>query len=220
MLKIDLQFFGGRGTDSTSGGASGGLDGNDILSTRSLVSERERNADMVDQTLGVFKDAYSDYGTQINDIQIAKLKPNASAIAYYDSSDNIAINERYFNKATMESAYAKCVESGFHPSNGKRTATEAVVAHEVGHKLTADVAAKMGKQGFMGLDVAAVSITRKAMRKTGHKNWKTFAQAISGYSTHSHAETVAEAFSDVYCNGKGAKRESLAVVAVIDSYLK
>ena len=46
------------------------------------------------------------------------------------------------------------------------------------------------------------------------------AKKISTYATHSNAEAIAEAFSDVYCNGKKAHKESQAIVNVINSYLK
>lgn len=41
---------------------------------------------------------------------------------------------------------------------------------------------------------------------------------ISEYATVSNAEAIAEAFTDVYCNGNKAKSESKAIMSVIDSY--
>lgn len=46
------------------------------------------------------------------------------------------------------------------------------------------------------------------------------AKKISTYATHSNAEAIAEAFLDVYCNGKKVHKESQAIVNVINSYLK
>ena len=46
------------------------------------------------------------------------------------------------------------------------------------------------------------------------------ASKISGYAKTNPAETVAEAFCDVYCNGSKARKESKAIVNVIDGYLK
>ena len=201
-------------------GGTGGVSANDIKSTKSLVSAREGNQAMVDETLGVFREVEAEYGAVVTDIQLATMKKSSSAIAYYDSEGNIAINEKYFNKATMDTAYARCVESGFHPSNGNRTALEAVVAHELGHKLTADIADRIGMNGFDGLHGAADKIVGEAMKSTKHKSSSTFASKISGYATHNAAETIAEAFSDVFCNGNKAKSESRAVVKVIDGYLK
>lgn len=219
-VKVNLQFFGGRGAGSSSGGGTGGVSGADILGTRSLVSAREGNQAMVDETLGVFRQVEQEYGAVVTDIQLATMKGSTQAIAYYDFEGNIAINEKYFNKKTMDAAYAKCVESGFHPSNGNRTALEAVVAHELGHKLTADIADRMGFQGFSGLDRAADRVVGEAIKKTKHKNSGSFAAKISGYAKQNSAETIAEAFSDVFCNGKKARAESRAIVDVLDSYLK
>lgn len=221
MIKIDLQFFGGRGSSSGSGGgATGGVSGGDIVSTRSLISEREGNQALVDETLDVFNDVNDMYGTQVEDIQLATMSPGAGALAYYDSNDNIAINEKYFNSKTMGKAYADSVKSGFHPSNGNKTALQAVVAHELGHKLTEQVGAKMGKAGFGNINKTSNSIVKTAMKASGHKDVKSFRSKISGYANHSNAECIAEAFSDVFCNGKKARKESHAVVNVINSYLK
>lgn len=207
--------YGGR-----RGGGGGGVNPSDILSTKSLVSERERQQAMVDETLGVFRDVMTEYGSEIDDIQLATLKQKASGtIAYYDGA-NIAVNEKYFNKEVMDKAYAQCVESGFHPSNGNKTGLEAVVAHELGHKLTADVGVKMGKTGIGSIDAVATDIVKEARKSTKHKGVVQMASKISGYATHSNAEAIAEAFSDVYCNGKKAKAESKAIMAVVDKYLK
>lgn len=202
------------------GGATGGLNPNDIVSTRSLVSERERNQEMVDETLTVFRDVFGEYGVDVEDIQLAKLKGRGNtAIAYYDGA-NIAVNESYFNKKGIESAYKSCVDSGFHPSNGNKTAMEAVVAHELGHKLTDAVGAKMGNKEWLDFDKTATKIVNEARKQTKHKGVVQMASKISGYAKHSNAEAIAEAFSDVYCNGKKAKSESRAIVDVMNKYLK
>ena len=86
--------MGGRGSSSVSRNRGGGgvkLGG--ILSTRSLVSEREHDQQTVDEVLAVFKDVYDTYGVQIDDIELATLKPNVTAMAYYDGA-NVAINEK------------------------------------------------------------------------------------------------------------------------------
>ena len=100
MIDLDLQFFGGRGASSaggTSGGATGGLSESDIVSRTSLISERESNQVLVDETMDVFKDVFEEYGTIVDDIQIATLKGKGmTALAFYDGS-NIAVNKAYFN---------------------------------------------------------------------------------------------------------------------------
>lgn len=184
------------------------------------MSERENNQALVDETLAVFNDVYNEYGTQVNDIQIAELGKGSNTMAYYDFEDNIAINEKYFNSKTMNQAYADSVKSGFHPSNGNKTPMQAVVAHELGHALTERVGAKLGQAGFGNIDKTANSVVKQAMKGSGHKTIGSFRSAISGYAKKNNAETIAEAFSDVFCNGKKAKKESRAVVTVIDKYLK
>lgn len=222
MLRLNLQFFGGRGATSGSGGAGGANTGGniDVANTKSLVSERENQQALVDETLQVFSDVNDMYGTQVTDILIAELGKGSNTLAYYDAGDNIAINEKYFNSKNMSKAYADSVASGFHPSNGNKTALQAVVAHELGHKITEQVGAKMGQGGFFNIDKTANSIVGQAKKGSGHKTVASFRSAISGYAKKNNAECIAEAFSDVFCNGKKAKKESRAVVTVIDKYLK
>lgn len=220
MVRLNLQFFGGRGAGSSSGRMKGGgIGAADIVSTTSLVSEREGNQALVDETLAVFKDVYDEYGAQVTDIQIAELKPGASTMAYYDGDGNIAFNKAYFDSAKMDKAYAACVKSGYHPSNGKKTAMQAVAAHELGHKLTADVSVKLG-MGSLGLDSAATKIVTEARSATRHRGVVQMASKISKYATSSNAEAVAEAFADVFCNGKKARKESKAIVDVLNKYVK
>ena len=218
MLRIDLQFFGGRGATSGGGGNTGG--GVSVANTKSLISERENNQALVDETLAVFNDVYEEYGVQVQDIQIAELGKGSNTMAYYDLDDNIAVNEKYFNSKVMNDAYARSVSMGFHPSNGNKTALQAVVAHELGHALTERVGAKMGKAGFFNIDKTSNDVVKQAMKGSGHKTVASFRSAISGYAKKNNAECIAEAFSDVFCNGSKAKKESRAVVTVIDKYLK
>ena len=171
--------------------------------------------------MSVFDDVFSEYGAVVQDIQLAKMKNKSSGtMAYYDSEDNIAINESYFNSKKMDKAYAECVKSGFHPSNGNKTGLQAVVAHELGHKLTNDVSVKLGNSGWTKYKDTAKLICEEARKKTGHKGVIKMAEKISGYAKYSNSECIAEAFSDVFCNGKKAHKESLAIVDVINSYLK
>lgn len=213
----------GRGSSSGGGGGggggTGGLNPNDIISTTSLVSLRESQKAEVDQALRVAYDIQRQYGVNVEDLRVATLKPKAATtMAYYDQGDNLAINKNYFNSARMNKAYDKCVKSGFHPSRGNKTGIEAVTAHEMGHKLTNEVAKKQNL-GSWELDKAANGIVKQAAKETGYGNsTRKFAAKISGYGKQSHAEAVAEAFSDVYCNGSKASKESKAVVKVLNGY--
>lgn len=211
--------MGGRGSRSSGGGryGGGGISSNDILETNSFVSERH-NYDISNDVLDVFRNVNEEYGYVIGDIHVAKMSAKGqSAIAYYDG-DNIGWNENFANSKVLNKAYADCVKSGFHPSNGKKTPAEAVASHELGHALTDAVGKKMG--GNMSIDQTATRIVNEARKQTGHRGVVQMAKKISGYATHSNAEAIAEAFSDVYCNGKKAHKESIAIVNVMNSYLK
>ena len=208
--------MGGRGASSSGRYGGGGLSPADILSTNSFVSERH-NYDISNDVLDVFKNVNEEYGYVIGDILVAKIKGKSNnTMAYYDGT-NIGFNEAYASTKVLNKAYADCVKSGFHPSNGNKSPAEAVASHELGHALTDAVGKKMG-----GLDIDRASdrIVKEAKEQTGHRGVVQMAKKISTYATHSNAEAIAEAFSDVYCNGKKAHKESKAIVNVINSYLK
>lgn len=209
--------MGGRGASSSGRyGGGGGVSPADILSTNSFVSERH-NYDISNDVLDVFKNVNEEYGYVIGDILVAKIKGKSNnTMAYYDGT-NIGFNEAYASTKVLNKAYANCVKSGFHPSNGNKSPAEAVASHELGHALTDAVGKKMG-----GLDIDRASdrIVKEAKKQTGHRGVVQMAKKISTYATHSNAEAIAEAFSDVYCNGKKAHKESKAIVNVINSYLK
>lgn len=207
------------GRPSTGGGATGGLNPNDIAGTTSLISEREGRQTEVDQTLTVLRDVYDRYGIDVTDAQLATLTGRGmSTMAYYDTQGNLAINTHYFNAQNMDRAYDQCVEQGFHPSRGNKSGIEAVTAHELGHRLTEEVGRKQGR-GDWQLDAAADSVVSEAARNAGYGNrTRAFRSRVSGYGSQSNAEAVAEAFSDVYCNGSRARRESQAIVNVLNRY--
>ena len=220
MILINLQFFGGRGANSGGEGWSGGGGGDiTIINTTSLVSAREGQQLEVDETLQTFKDMHEEYGYVVDDLEIATLSSkDASVMAYYDGS-NIAFNETYFDKAKMETAYARCVKDGFHPSQGNKTALQAVASHEIGHALTDKAIAKMGSK--LGKQDGAEAILKEAQKSIGHKGkLASMAGKISGYAKESARECIAEAVADVYCNGKNAHKESQAIVNVMNKYLK
>lgn len=200
-------------------GKASGLNPSDIVGTRSLVSERGHNQELVDDTLAVFSYVRDEYGAIVEDIELVTLKGRGkSVLAYYDGS-NIAVNESYFSKQ-MEKAYQECVEQGFHPSSGNKTGLQAVVAHELGHMLTDEIGAKIGKTGIGSINEVATIVVKEARKETKHRGVVQMAKAISGYATYSNAEAIAEAFADVYCNGKKAHSESKAIVNVMNKYLK
>lgn len=209
--------MGGRGASGVTRNRSRGVDSNDIIEEVSLMSlRRGEYGQSVDAAMGVLMDADEKYGTQLNDVHAAKMR-SKEVMAYYSPEfDEMGINEAYLDTKKMNAAYDACAKSGWHPSRGKKSGVEATVAHEVGHKLTAQVAAKTNSESF---DKAVTLIVNEARKKTKHRGVVQMASAISRYATTSNAETVAEAYADVYCNGKKAKSESKAIMSVVDGYL-
>lgn len=130
--------MGGRGASSGGGGWTGGGGSATVspMDITSLISEREGKRTEVDEVLQTSKDILDEYGYVVDDLQLVTLtgKDN-KALAYYDGS-NIAFNQAYFDKAKMEGVYASTVARGFHPSQGNKTALQAVASHELGHALT------------------------------------------------------------------------------------
>lgn len=208
----------GSGTSGVSREKGGGLKPGDVIGTTDMISARanfEENS--VNGVLNVGRDMVDEYGEEIVAFEVADLKPNAQGVlGYYDGS-NIAINSSFMDTARINDAYDICVESGYHPSRGNKTAMEAVAAHEYGHALT-DAAAR--KMGASDLNTAATQIVNEARKSTSHRGVVQMASKISRYATASNAEAVAEAISDVYCNGSKAKAESKAIVNVVNKYVK
>lgn len=211
--------MGGRG--STSGGATGGMDAANIVGTDSLVSMREANQKEVDEVLGVARDVRDQYGVTTTELQVAEIagRQGNRVMAYYDGAGNLAINRTYFDAAKMDEAYDMCVENGFHPSRGNKTGLEATTAHELGHRLT-DVAGEKAGDGKWAIDKTSNSIVSEAKTRLGANSVEDVRSAISGYAEQSNAEAIAEAFSDVYCNGNKASRESQTVVNILNEYLR
>lgn len=199
---------GNRG--GTSGGATGGAGGN-ITATRSLISERERFGAEVDQALSVLQDIQDEYGVNVEDMLVSTIKDRGAGttLGYYDWDGNVAINEKMFtNSKELDRTYDRSVDTGFHPARGNKTGLQAVMAHELGHRLNYIA----GGGTWDKLDSSARTIIQRATKATGNGN-KTaqFRAKISGYAKENDAEAVAESFADVYLNGSNAKAESRAV---------
>ena len=218
MIKLQLQFFGGRG--SSSGGGGGGNTGGNInvLDTTSLLSASGKNSE-INSVMSAVKKVSDDYGVDMSDLRIAKLdKKDQGVMAYYDASGNLAVNETYFNSKAMNSAYDGSVKSGYHPSRGNKSGLEAVASHELGHALTEEAGRKLG-YGDWQLDKVSNDIVKTAKKNLGFKSTSDVRKKISGYGQKSNAEAVAEAFADVYCNGKKASNASQAVVNALNGIL-
>ena len=210
---------GSKGGGRYRGG--GGVNPKDIVSETDMVSNRMSDPNITDDFLQTSRDLQKQYGerSQLQAFKIAQLKGRSAqnVLGYYNPATNeIAINGKYMgNEQALTQAYDECVQNGFHPSRGSKSAAQALASHEYGHLLTQSVANKVG----MNFDRAANMIVEAARIATKHKGSVQLARKISEYATASNAETIAEALSDVYCNGSKAKRESKAIVNAAKIYL-
>lgn len=211
--------MGGRGASigGSSLGGGGATGGVTVRRTYDLVSQRERNASEVDGVLSALRAVNSREGYTVADAVLAQLggRNGKIAMAYYDpSSKEIGVNERYFNNDAITQAYDNAVQSGFHPGRGRKSAMEVVIAHETGHALT-DVAAE---RWGVNLDAAAKRIVEEAALGKSRRTVERAARRVSGYATQNNAELIAEAYADVYANGRRANEVSRKIVSVLRKY--
>ena len=211
--------MGGRGSSSGGGGGARGVNPANIVSVEAMTSKRENNAPEVDAALSVLRDVHNDYGVDVNDLQVATLKGRdaVDTMGYFDWGGNVAINKNLFDNAKMDSSYDDCVKSGYHPQRGKKSGMAAVIAHEMGHKLTAEAGVKSGR-GSWALEDTAKAIVHEAAKRMGTRRVVDMRGKISGYARSNNSEAVAEAFADVYCNGSRARKISKTIVDILKSY--
>lgn len=213
----------GGGYSPSRGGWDGGGGGGSPLETYDLVSQREGKQQEVDQLLSVMRDVQNQYGFNL-DTEVAKMPAGSNAFAYYSynmfepDKGNVGVNQTYFNSQKIQNAYDDTVRLNFHPARGDKSAMEAVIAHEMGHAVTGQIAGKRGK----GLEDISNKIITDARKKDPNNNRKLrnsdYAGKVSRYSMKNPAEAVAEAFADVYCNGNKAKSASRYIVDTLNEY--
>ena len=216
MYKLNIQLFGGNGQISSAG--AGGNVSINVLSSTEMISMRGQAQSEVDSALAAFHNTNEKYYAGLQGLNVVELGKGRQqqVIGFYDPvTKEISFNKRYFNSKKMDAAYDGDVKAGFHPSRGNKSGLEAVAAHELGHGLT-DVAAKNAGMSF---DAFASRVCSDAAKKTGTKNVRMLGSKISGYAKQNAAETIAEAYADVYCNGKKARRESRAVMEEVNRYI-
>lgn len=202
----------GRGSSKAGGGGATARVNPRKLESLLSASGKARE---IGETMNAVKRIADRYGVKLTDIQLATLNRNANAMAYYDSNGNLAVNKSFFDSDKMNGAYDDGTKMKWHPSRGNRSGLEATAAHEVGHALNhAAAGGDWGKMHKMAGDIVG-----QAAKRLGYKDKKSFQEKISGYAATSAAEAIAEAFSDVYCNGMKSKRESRAIVSVLNQYL-
>ena len=151
----------------------------------------------------------------------------------------------YLNNQYLENVIIKGIETNYFP---KDTTKESLVAHELGHALTYILAIKQNnsvntvglqKDGFKlysktSNDYVSNNFAKRIV-ENAYKNYMVkygdigidkFRSNISSYADSKDAagnviynETVAEAFHDYYLHGESAKKESLEIMNIINSYL-
>lgn len=222
-MEMNLQFFGGRGSGSDGESlSSGGGQSINIVSSTDVWSYRHNpdNQPFVDQINSSVRDMADDFPGLMNDVSrvdsvVMGGVDKTSTLGFYGSG-TVGINSNYTNVDKMNRVYDSAVKSGYHPSRGNKTGVEAVTYHEMGHALTDSIASKMGVKN---LDQASKKIVNDAYKASGGKGGtKKWAGSISGYAQQNFAECVAEAVSDVYCNGNKANKNSKAIMAQLRKY--
>ena len=212
----------GRGTSASGGRAAGGGGVNpaNIKNPQEMISIRNAsNQQQVDDVLTVSRELVDKYGASVatGGFEVASFTgKDSTTLGCYQVGGGITMNKKFIDNQNMDAVMDASAASGYHPSRGNKSGVYAVAAHEYGHSLTENVRMKMGEKSF---DRAAERIVTEARKQTGDKGNIKFARKISEYATASNAETIAEAMSDVMCNGKQAKRQSKAIAKVVDSYL-
>ncbi len=215
--------MGGRGVGSAGGGgiAGGSGVGLDIRSQTDVWSARHNpdNADYVDAINSgarAVQEDFPDLMDSVEHVNTATLggADASSVLGFYSRSEKtVALNQRYSDVDVMNTTYDQSVASGFHPSRGNKTGTEAVAIHEMGHALTDHLAQKTGARDLDELSKTVVDRAYAATGGRGARATKAWAGKISGYAKTNYAETVAEAVADFYCNGEKAHANSKAIVA-------
>ena len=210
----------GRGSSGAGGNlgkGGGGVNPANIKNERDLLSDTKASRADVNDVLMTARDIHVEYGVDVGQFMLAEVTGKDSTVMAYSDGTDIGFNSKYFNGVNMEGAYKACVDSGFHPSNGNKTAIQAVASHEYGHVLTEQAAKKLGAADMYD---AAEIIVNRATAATKHRGSISFAKKISGYAGRSNAECVAEAIADVYCNGRKASTESKAIYKELKNILK
>lgn len=215
MFELNLQFFGGRG--SSSGGTGpygGGMDGKDSSVT---VKSHHPLTDEIDKGGGGFaneimntRDAFErEYGSAVKDIKLSVGTFNQPGVLGAYGNDRLIMNQKYVKNANLTKAMQNT--DGFHPGIGNKTGAEAVAAHEIGHRLGQKAAQKAGISEREIVARAGKNVNIKTENMAGH---------ISKYARTNYGETIAEASSDVFCNGKKASKASKAIMAEVKKILK
>lgn len=149
------------------------------------------------------------YGSAVKGIKLAVgTFSDGSALGAY-GDDTLYMAEKYVKNEYLTESMKN--SDGYHPSIGNRTGAEAVAAHEIGHRLGEIASRKAGISEKDIVERAAKTVGIKTQNMAGH---------ISKYARTAYGETIAEACSDVYCNGSKASKASIAITRELKRILR
>ena len=163
-----------------------------------------------------------------------------AAYSWYNDNRGFGIefNSSMKDRATFDPLIKKDQENGFHPKNDSSAQT---LAHETAHALERYIAKKTGQRGFAISEVVVKTAYRNVYKEPAYtpndptSSFKKSCRGISGYAAsnfkrtsglfkkagvHQYTETWAEAFADVYSNGKHANPFSKEIVRIATEYYK
>lgn len=216
-FRMNLQLFGGRGASSGGGGVGkygGGMENKNssttVLSSKPLTEQIGKGGGSFANEIMHTRDDYeAEYGSAVKQMNLstAKFSDNSTLGAY--GGNTLYMNEQYVKSKNLTTAMKNT--DGFHPSIGNKSGAEAVAAHEIGHRLGEVAAQKAG--------ISEKEIVARAGKKVNIKT-ENMAGHISKYARTNYSETIAEASSDVYCNGKNASQASQAIMKEVKTILK
>lgn len=214
--------MGGRGGSSGMNGGSGiriNVRGTEDVWSYRHNPNNEPFVDSINAGARKMQEDFKDLMETVEHVDVAELggKDRSEILGFYDPSEKtVALNQNFTDVDKMNKVYDSCTKTGFHPSRGDLTGTEAVTLHEMGHALTDHVAKKLG---LPGLDAAAKKIFEDAYRAAkGKGRFQGWAGQISGYAKKNYAEAIAEACADYYCNGSKAHPNSIAIMNELRKY--
>lgn len=208
----------GRG-GSKIGGAGpfgGGMEGSNttvtVKSSHPLTDEIGKGGGSFANEIMNTRDAFeSEYGDAVKMMKLHVGTFSKPGVLGAYGSDTLVMNQKYVKNANLTAAMQAGAQSGFHPSIGNKTGAEAVAAHEIGHRL--------GEIAAQKANISQQDIVARAAKKINIKT-ENMAGHISKYARSNYAETIAEASSDVFCNGKKASKASKAIMKEVKSILK
>lgn len=215
----NLQFFGGRGASFNPNRKEGGgklpARGKDLWSLRHTQT-KEVFVDRVNKAIKNMMNQYKGVEGFLQDAWITK-----NEVDFYGAmtwGGELMLNKEFTDSEALEKAVKEDIKDKYRPPMGNKTAEESVVSHEMGHAIVNLI---VRKTGFKELPPQlSERIVSEARAKTKARNNTTFGGKISKYARENEQETIAEAVSDVYCNGSKAKAESKAVVRVLKKELR